>query len=260
MAHLVNIAVAQTIDTVKWRIHYATSFRKTEESKKPRQDERILDIGHTVSRFYSLWEGRYQEVRDSVIKKGGQLQDVMNAYSKILYPRSYSYYIVFKNYPQKGKLTFTDDLIKNYIYQEAMETPQWQMVSGDTLLAGNRCQKAITSFRGRTWTAWFTPEIPISDGPWKLYGLPGLILQATDDKGYFNFKCIQIEKGKNQPIIFQNKKYISCSRKQLNQLYIKKAKDPRGLMKDMGMGESKGWGPDGKPLVYKPKRAILMDE
>ena len=95
MAHLVNIAVAQTIDTVKWRIHYATSFKETKESKKHRQDERILDIGHTVSYFYSLWDTRYREVRDSVIKKGGQLQDVMNACSKVPYPKSYSSYLVF---------------------------------------------------------------------------------------------------------------------------------------------------------------------
>ena len=257
---IVSFVKAQPIDTVKWRIHYATSFKEIEEYNGFRQDERILDIGQKISHFYSLWENRYREVMDSVIKKGGELQEIMNAFSKIPYPRSYSYYELFKNYPQSNKFTLTDRITQLYRYEEAMQTPKWQMVNKDTLIAGYPCQKAITQFRGRTWTAWFTPDIPISDGPWKLYGLPGLILQATDDKGYFSFKCIEIEKGKNQPIVFYKQKYIQCTLKQLNQLYIKKANDVVGFVKEMGMGDGKGWGPDGKPLVYKPKTAILMDE
>lgn len=43
-----------------------------------------------------------------------------------------------------------------------------------------KCIKATTRFRGRDYTAWVTKELPINDGPWKFYGLPGLILQIED--------------------------------------------------------------------------------
>ena len=55
------------------------------------------------------------------------------------------------------------------------------------------CQKAIGNFRGRTYTVWFTNDIPVSLGPWKLNGLPGLILEATDSLNQFQFFAEKIE-------------------------------------------------------------------
>ena len=44
-------------------------------------------------------------------------------------------------------------------------------------------QKATTSYGGRDWIAWFTAEIPFQDGPYKFYGLPGLIVKMEDTTG-----------------------------------------------------------------------------
>lgn len=64
------------------------------------------------------------------------------------------------------------------------ETPKidWK-ISKDTMsFSGVNCQKAIAQFKGRNWIAWFAPSLPFSAGPWKLNGLPGLIIDAYDDK------------------------------------------------------------------------------
>jgi GLPGLI family protein len=51
---------------------------------------------------------------------------------------------------------------------------------------GYICNKAITHFRGRDYEAWFTPEIPITFGPFKFKGLPGLILILNSTGGNSN--------------------------------------------------------------------------
>jgi GLPGLI family protein len=60
------------------------------------------------------------------------------------------------------------------------------------------CKKAIGNFRGRTYIAWFTEEIPLPYGPFKLYGLPGLIIEAEDTEKLFSVKMKSIEYPTNQ--------------------------------------------------------------
>ena len=64
---------------------------------------------------------------------------------------------------------------------------------------------ATADFRGRRWTAWFATDIPVSDGPWKLGGLPGLILEAYDDGQQHVFTAVGLERVKDEPIIFNQK-------------------------------------------------------
>ena len=61
---------------------------------------------------------------------------------------------------------------------------------------------ATSDFRGRHWTAWFATDIPVSDGPWKLGGLPGLILEAYDKGHQYTFTAVRLERVKEEPIVF----------------------------------------------------------
>jgi GLPGLI family protein len=71
---------------------------------------------------------------------------------------------------------------------------KWEIKKDSTKTIGKHlCIKADTEFRGRKYEVWFTPEIPINKGPWKLNGLPGLILQATDKEGKIKFDFIKLK-------------------------------------------------------------------
>lgn len=66
--------------------------------------------------------------------------------------------------------------------KEPIPSLDWTITEETKKIGKFTCYKAeLKSFRGRNYTAWFTYELPVSIGPWKLQGLPGLILEAYDD-------------------------------------------------------------------------------
>lgn len=79
--------------------------------------------------------------------------------------------------------------IKTYIAKDTPDSYKWKIVEGETKeISGFKCQKALTTFRGSQFTAWFCADIPIMFGPWKLKGTPGLILElyACDGNSLLN--------------------------------------------------------------------------
>lgn len=79
----------------------------------------------------------------------------------------------------------------NYCEPAAEQT--WALGDTTKTVLGYECILAETDYHGRHWKAWFSPEIPVPDGPWKLCGLSGLILEATADGGAYNFTATGIE-------------------------------------------------------------------
>lgn len=70
----------------------------------------------------------------------------------------------------------------------------WKILPETVKIGDFKTQKAETTFGGRTWYAWFTPEIPLQDGPYKFSGLPGLIVKVQDSKGDYSFDLMQTKK------------------------------------------------------------------
>lgn len=100
----------------------------------------------------------------------------------------------------KEKKLFTKSKIDNSFYQaeESLFPINWKIdKNSKATILGYQCFKATSIFRGRQYTAWFTEEIPVKFGPWKLNGLPGLILEASDAMGQVVFVAQRIEKLKS---------------------------------------------------------------
>lgn len=69
----------------------------------------------------------------------------------------------------------------------------WQLTEAQDTIAGLLCYQATTTYGGRHYTAWYAPEIPISDGPYVFCGLPGLIVQIADEREWFQFRLKSIQ-------------------------------------------------------------------
>lgn len=89
---------------------------------------------------------------------------------------------------------FEDFKLKFYTFQDELAGKmEWQLIDDYKIISEYKCQKAVTEFRGRTYEAWFTTAIPVSFGPWKLCGLPGLTLEVYDTKHEVYFSASKIE-------------------------------------------------------------------
>ena len=105
-------------------------------------------------------------------------------------------YIIKKDHRIQHSLFIQEHLRKEHIaYEEPlMNSNLWNILSDTSTVAGLLSYKAICTFGGRNWTAWFTPEIPISEGPYKFSGLPGLIIRLDSEDGDYNFTLSGVER------------------------------------------------------------------
>ena len=116
----------------------------------------------------------------------------------------------------------------NLVYSEQLPLQKWITYKETRTICGYRCLKAICQWRGRSYTAWYTPLIPIPVGPWKFGGLPGLIMAVSDSTGDYSWEAVAVGKGKFPIYAPRRRKYSRSTRekvlklqRELNEDYIK---------------------------------------
>lgn len=146
---------------------------------------------------------------------------------------------VFNNYSSKKFILQEPLLEKNIKLIDCKLDLNWKILNEFKFIGSIKTQKAKATFRGRNYIAWFTEKYPIPSGPWKLYGLPGLILEAFDEKREVNFIFKKIYKcyNCNEKIdISVNEDIISLKEfvEKKDMLYVEKINEtltklPRGV-------------------------------
>lgn len=106
---------------------------------------------------------------------------------------------IFKN-TQNNLLTFVAPAgLNTYLIEEPVPEIKWEITEETKDVKGYTCQKATCRFRGRDYEAWFCAALPYNNGPWKLGGLPGLILEAYDVHQDVKFSFVAFGKGSDIP-------------------------------------------------------------
>ena len=152
--------------------------------------------------------------------------------------------VLYKNIKEKRMANKTDLMGKIFLIKDNLVSYDWEL-TGETKNIGNyTCYKAVfekeeesieikmidgevkeeKGIKKRTIIAWYTTDIPISNGPKNYGGLPGLILEVND--GNETIMCSELVLNPSKTIdIKEPTKGKQVSREKFSEISLEKTKE-----------------------------------
>ena len=184
-------AYAQQSYTTLIKVQYNfINVRDTTQRDKPYTETMMLLAGKEAS-VYTSFDRIEQQVDTWLKMMEDRKNGIQSNYYPLGKPSSNGYFYLF---PQEHKYISYEQMTINYLVEGEIEHLNWKILKDTLNFSGIHAQKATANYKGRNWIAWFAPELPFTNGPWKLNGLPGLIVEAYDDKKEVQFKFAGVEK------------------------------------------------------------------
>lgn len=184
-----------------------------------KEDRMILQIDGGRTKFYSHYDFALDSMRKA--NPDGFVTEMKNFKSGL---KS----CIYRNWPEDGRMTLTDAVSSMYYrVVEDMPVQEWTIGDETREVLGYECRCAECDFRGRHYVAWFAEDIPASVGPWKLGGLPGLIMAAADSEGQYTFEIIGL-RSVERPIEYVDRNYIDTAREKYLRQRHAYVNDPLG--------------------------------
>lgn len=252
-----NWGSMKPIDNSKLTVLYDYTFCvEADSTGKKLRDSYRLQIGDSINRYYSEYSQRVdsiafnyilslkQEYIDQLVPDWTPSRLKRTLYSWIPEGICPLYYDVYTfNATAERRVSSRFQYIE-YQYTEPQDELAWEMIPGSENILGFECNKAMASYRGRTWIVSFTFDLPYPAGPWKLGGLPGLILKAEDAQGLFKWEASGITQEEDEPIFefvdgystdkriyvwIPNNKTKKCTRKEVEKMWKRFWNAPRTI-------------------------------
>ena len=252
------VPAQELTDKFKYKATYDLTWQIDSTNSESIQNETmVLFIGDKISRFSS--EGQY--IADSIKEAYKDRERTQQSFNEMRskMPMSALNFYVFKR-QNSAQVSFTEKIVKdNYRYIQDIDDLNWEILPETKEVAGFVAQKAKASFSGRDYTAWFTTEIPISEGPYKFRGLPGLILEISDNNDYYTFKLNGFKELNDEiSIEFDPEDYLEVSRERFLQIKQEYAENPFIKMENSGI--TMGFQPGQKEKLLREHREELKKE
>ncbi|WP_407483367.1 GLPGLI family protein [Elizabethkingia meningoseptica] len=236
LAVLILFISASGYKSQNYKIGYEYSIKRGDSIKK---QVTILAIKDRDSYFF----GNNSYIADSIINdrmkasKDGSMISFKNL------PSDFIVYYLKKDITSNSITYYSNEFPRNMEYQEDV-TFKWNIKNEFIDIFGYRCQKATLSMYGRKWIAWFSPEIPINNGPYKFFGLPGLIMNISDEEKNHSFKIISFQNQSVDINFIYDDKYIKTTKSKYLAYRKQYKKDPfmfiKTLIKSTGINSIKG--------------------
>ena len=162
---IVFVVLGLKVNAQTFRIEYQVRFNDLyDRGRNDRLHSGYLLIDNNRSRYYTIEREKYdpKNEHDIMIMPDTANQVFIDLSSGILFSQE------------------TDLKKKSFFVSDSLHPMKWEISAEERMVDSIRCIKASCQFRGREYVAWFSPEIPLPLGPWKMGGLPGLIVDLHD--------------------------------------------------------------------------------
>ncbi len=246
----------EAIDTAQFVAVYDYECRTQDAEGTPVTDRMqvVVQVGRTVTKSMPL--SAYQ--RTDEITSADAAMEFQEA---MLHMPT-----VWTGYPE-GQTTVRE-FIFPHDYEGYESTPDivWTLTDDTLTVGGYLCQQATATHRGVAWTVCYTEEIPSSAGPWRLRGLPGLIVKAESEAHTFCLTELRKEASsitapEHRPDV-QRMKYAKLL-KHRNEIYGNRqyATNPTYYVPDLGgsINNMDVLNHDGQQLVFANGRPLLTE-
>ena len=223
------------------RFFYELTYKPKKDSAKIEKVMTTLDI----TKDKSLYRDFTLVAQDSILKveveamqKAGVFKDISKSFKTPKFSEK-----IYKSYPEM-KIQYMEKIVngftpQNIAYNEDVKF-NWSILSDKVKIGTYTTQKATTEFGGRKWTAWFSTDIPFQDGPYKFYGLPGLIVKIEDDGGNYSWELKGNKKIENfsdityaETISGSGGKTLEMPREKFEKTFNEFKKDPFSSMRPL---------------------------
>lgn len=219
----------------------------------------LLDIDKSGSKYYGQEKFIADSTSQADLERQLKLSPNSISISRNDKPGMITYKVT-KQYPDFKTHLFTKISSDSYKIEEDKK-PEWKILPDKQKIGEYNAQKATTKYGGREWTAWFSTDLPFQDGPYKFYGLPGLIVKIEDKTGSHSLtlvgnKTIQTttEKEMNLPqgvqLYGMGGKDIEINKSQFKKAWKAYKNDPTKNMREMMMKNT-----ETNKVVFKTKSA-----
>lgn len=171
------------------RFFYELTFKPKKDSAKVEKVMTILDVvkDKSIYRDYTIVaQDSILKIQIEAMQKSGVFKDISKSVTMPKFSEK-----IYKFYPSM-KVQYVDRVANGFTpmnigYNEDLKF-NWKIDTQKEKIGAYNAQKATTEYVGRKWTAWFTADIPLQDGPFKFHGLPGLIVKVTDDGNNYSWE------------------------------------------------------------------------
>lgn len=225
---------ATHVDTARFNVNYTLKYKFHPDIRDYYEDVRIVQIGKRCIKDYSDIINHFDSLATEQVRRGAK------SYSNVS-GNPWPLEIIRPIRGDKADLKYRLSTSAFFVYSDSVPSLEWNFSDETTgSILGYECRKATTEFAGRSYTAWFTTEIPLPFGPYKFGGLPGLILKLEDAEKQFIWEAVGFERA-NSPVMeytYRDGNDKQCSAAEVEKTLVRYFKSPVGFMiSEMG-GES----------------------